>query len=216
MNQASEYRKAFGTLRQFVRPERVKERCELCSGVIADGHPHLFENATRRILCACSACALLFSGPRSRYKSVPRRIEYLANFHITDSEWDGLLIPIGMAFFFEDGNSHKITALYPAPGGVTESLLTLDTWQDITARNPRLSEMEPDVEALLANRLGASRGFGAPEYYLLPIDECYRLVGLIRSGWRGLSGGTEVWDTLQDFFGGLRDRAVTTIHSAYA
>ena len=43
---------------------------------------------------------------------------------------------------------------------------------------------EPDVEALLVNRVGAVR-----EYFIVPIDECYKLVGLIRLHWRGLSGG---------------------------
>jgi hypothetical protein len=35
--------------------------------------------------------------------------------------------------------------------------------------------------------------FAAPEHYVLPIDECYKLVGLIRAQWVSLSGGTEVW-----------------------
>lgn len=39
--------------------------------------------------------------------------------------------------------------------------------------------MESDVEALLVNRLGYSCGYSAAEYYLLPIDECYKLVGLM-------------------------------------
>ena len=56
--------------------------------------------------------------------------------------------------------------------------------------------MEADVEALLVNRIGHVRGFAAPEYYVLPIDECYKLVGLIRANWRGLSGGTEVWQEI--------------------
>ena len=43
------------------------------------------------------------------------------------------------------------------------------------------------------NRIGHSRGFSHPEYYIVPIDECFKLVGLIRSRWQGLSGGTEVW-----------------------
>jgi hypothetical protein len=59
--------------------------------------------------------------------------------------------------------------------------------------------MEPDVEALLVNRVGSTH-----EYFLVPIDECYRLVGLIRANWRGLSGGTEVWKEMKDFFDGLK------------
>ena len=46
-----------------------------------------------------------------------------------------------------------------------------------------------------------------PEYYLAPIDQCYRLVGLIRAHWRGLSGGTEVWREIAQFFDELKARA---------
>ena len=48
-----------------------------------------------------------------------------------------------------------------------------------------LAELEPDVEALLVNRMKGERA-----YYRAPIDECFKLVGLIRMHWRGLSGGT--------------------------
>ena len=68
--------------------------------------------------------------------------------------------------------------------------------------------MESDVEGLLVNRLGYSRGYSAAEYYLLPIDECYKLVGLIRMHWKGLSGGTEVWKQLGEFFASLKARSV--------
>ena len=44
----------------------------------------------------------------------------------------------------------------------------------------------------------------AAEYYLLPIDECYKLVGLIRMHWKGLSGGTDVWRELGEFFSSLK------------
>ena len=58
------------------------------------------------------------------------------------------------------------------------------------------------------NRLGYSRGYSAAEYYLLPIDECYKLVGLIRMHWKGLSGGTEVWKALGEFFTDVKARSV--------
>jgi hypothetical protein len=41
----------------------------------------------------------------------------------------------------------------------------------------------------------------------VPIDECYRLVGLIRSNWQGFSGGAEVWQKIESFFGDLRRKA---------
>jgi hypothetical protein len=66
--------------------------------------------------------------------------------------------------------------------------------------------MESDVEALLVNRVAHARGSAQAEYYLVPIDECYKLVGIIRTHWRGLSGGTEVWQELGRFFTGLRNR----------
>jgi hypothetical protein len=48
---------------------------------------------------------------------------------------------------------------------------------------------------------------GARDQYLAPIDECYRLVGLIRMHWKGLSGGREVWEHLGRFFADLNRRA---------
>jgi hypothetical protein len=75
------------------------------------------------------------------------------------------------------------------------------------AENPVLREMQADVEALLVNRVGHSRGFSNPEYYLTPIDECFKLVGLIRSKWHGLSGGAEVWREVGDFFAELKTKS---------
>jgi hypothetical protein len=39
----------------------------------------------------------------------------------------------------------------------------------------------------------------------VPIDECYKLVGLIRLHWRGLSGGMEVWEKVGQFFAALKE-----------
>jgi Family of unknown function (DUF5947) len=80
----------------------------------------------------------------------------------------------------------------------------LSAWEDIEKGNPVLEGMERDVEALLVNRVR-----GAREHFLVPIDECYSLVGLIRTHWRGLSGGREVWEEIRRFFEGLRERSKT-------
>jgi hypothetical protein len=203
------YENAFGTLRQFIRPrKRDVERCELCSAEVAADHPHLIEPATRKLQCTCNACAILFSGMGTRYKRVPRRVLALPKFSLTDGQWDSLMVPISMAFFFRSTPDARVVAFYPSPAGATESLLPLETWKDLEDANPILREMESDVEALLVNRIGHARGFNAPEYYVLHIDECYKLVGLIRANWHGFSGGTEVWQQIGSFFEGLKQRAM--------
>ena len=120
------------------------------------------------------------------------------------------MIPINMAFFFQSTPDNRVVALYPSPGGPIESVLSLDSWHEIVQDNLALNEMEPDVEALLVNRIAQSRGAGAAEYFVAPIDECYKLVGLIRGSWRGFSGGTEVWRAIGNFFAGLKEKSCRT------
>jgi hypothetical protein len=200
----------FETLRQFARRQRPVERCELCGAGLHSDHPHLVELAQRKLLCTCDACAILFSGQQGvKFKRVPRRVLSLPGFHLGDAEWNGLMVPINMAFFFRNSLENRVIALYPSPAGATESLLTLESWNDIVARNPVLNEMEPDVEGLLVNRLGQTRGYS--DYYLIPIDQCYKLVGLIRMHWKGLSGGAEVWEKLGEFFASLKARSVERV-----
>ena len=195
---------AIEVLRRFVRPRAsAAERCDLCGAELPPEHTHLFEPPTRQLSCSCEACAILFSGQtETRYKRVPRRVRYLADFRLADAQWESLLIPIGMAFFFHSSPAGKTLALYPSPAGATESLLDLSSWAAVVEENPVLLELEPDVEALLVNRVR-----GAADYYLAPIDECYKLVGLIRAHWRGLSGGTEVWQEIDEFFAGLKAKS---------
>jgi len=203
--QFAESADGFGTLRQFARRERPLERCELCSLGLRPDHPHLIEVPQRKLLCTCDACAILFEGQSdTKYKRVPRRVLFLKDFQLSDSQWDGLMVPIEMAFFFRSTPEDRIIALYPSPAGPTESLLSLDTWADLEETNPILKQMEADTTALLVNRVGHVRGAAPAEYFLVPIDQCYKLVGLIRTHWRGLSGGTEVWRELGAFFMALK------------
>jgi Family of unknown function (DUF5947) len=200
---------AFQLLRQFARRRPPVERCEMCGTGLAPDHQHLLDPIQRRISCACDACAILFhTQGETKFKRVPRRIRFLADFQLTDSHWNGLMLPINMAFFFKSSAQNgRVVAMYPSPAGATESLLTLETWSDIAEGNPVLEEMEADVEALLVNRIGHSRGFSESEHFIVPIDECYKLVGLIRSHWSGLAGGSEVWRQIADFFAGLKARS---------
>lgn len=208
--------RSFSRLQQFARQatqaaEAAQEHCEMCSEPIPHedqrGHRHMMEVSTREILCVCQACSILFDRPAAsegRHLLVPERSLYLEDFEMSDVQWESLRIPVDMAFFFYSTPAGRVVAYYPSPMGPTESLLELSTWEELEAQNPVLEEMERDVEALLVNRIREAR-----EHFLVPIDECYRLVGLIRTNWRGLSGGKEVWDEIGQFFESLTMRSRT-------
>jgi hypothetical protein len=203
---------SFKLLRRLAQVRAGQDRCELCSAGLAASHRHLLETNGRRIVCACDACALRFqSVVGGRFKLIPRDARVLPGFRMTDARWDGLSLPINLAFFFQNSATGRITALYPSPAGATESLLSLENWKALAADNPSLTEMEPDVEALLANRVSEAR-----EYFVAPMDRCYELVGLIRAHWRGLSGGDAVWEQIGQFFAGLREQAGVTREFAEA
>ena len=179
----------------------VVERCELCGEPVPPEHRHLLDLKTRELMCACQACKILFdrkAAGAGHYRLVPDRRLRLEDFELDDASWANLRIPVDMAFFFRMGEGGRMLALYPSPMGPTESLLELDTWEEIERANPVLRTLEPDVEALLVNRAR-----GAREHYLLPIEDPFRLVALIRTRWRGLTGGKEVWEEIEGFFEAL-------------
>lgn len=190
-------------VQRFVRPRDLgEEQCELCSASITTDHRHLVEPAKRRLLCVCRACAILLGNrDGDRYREVPETARRLENFRMTDAEWDAFGIPIGLAFFIQSTPDQRIVAFYPGPAGPTESLLNLQAWVTLVHSNPILAEFESDSEALLVNRVRNAR-----EYFRTPIDRCYALAGLIRTKWRGLSGGDEAWRGIDGFFAALRDQ----------
>ena len=182
----------------------TEERCELCAEPLGSEHRHLLDLESRRLMCACRACTILFdrSGAGGgHYRLVPDRSRLLTDVHLDDLTWQAFQIPVDMAFFFHSSAAGRVVAFYPSPLGATESLLDLDAWDDLVAVNPVLEELEPDVEALLVNRTSGRR-----EYWILPVDRCYELVGLIRTHWRGFRGGNEVWAKVDEFFEERRRR----------
>jgi hypothetical protein len=86
--------------------------------------------------------------------------------------------------------------------GATESLLALEAWRELERANPVLASLQPDVEALLVDR-----ALGARRQWIVPIDECFRLVGVIRTHWTGLTGGRDVWQEIGRFFDELDRRS---------
>ena len=184
-----------------------EERCDLCGEPVPPAHRHLVDLDSRRLVCACRACALLFDRPVAgggHLRLVPTRRRRLDDFRLDPATWEQLRIPVEMAFFFDSGAAGRVVALYPSPMGATESLLELDAWDDLVAANPVLAVLEPDVEALLV-----ARARGLREHWLVPIDDCYELVGLIRTRWKGFGGGEEVWIEIGRFFEDLPRREET-------
>jgi hypothetical protein len=217
------------SLRRFLQEPAAppQERCELCATPVPSGHPHLVEPDERRLLCACTACGVLFSEPGLRYRRVPDRYLVDPAFRLSDAQWDALQVPVGMAFFLVNADRGAVVACYPSPAGATESELALDAWADGVGASALASTLEPDVEALLVRRGDAGRGGwaertsrhpqGAPargpgvgtssQALLVPVDACYRLVGLVRRHWKGFDGGAEAWAAIDAFFDDLRERA---------
>ena len=181
------------------------ERCELCGATLPDAHRHLVDLDSQRLLCACRPCSLLFDRPGAgagHLRLVPDRRLRLDDFALSEAAWAQLRIPVDIAFFFRSSRAERVMAFYPGPMGATESLLELASWTELERANPVLVTMQPDVEALLVDRAR-----GADRQWLVPIDDCYRLVGLIRTGWRGLSGGKQVWTQIDSFFDQLDRQA---------
>jgi hypothetical protein len=112
------------------------------------------------------------------------------------------MIPVNMVYIFQNTMANRVMAFYPSPAGAMESMLGLENWVSLISSNPILNDLEPDVEALLINRVKDTR-----EHYIVPIDACYQLVGLIRVSWKGLSGGEEAWKAIAEFFADLRAKS---------
>jgi hypothetical protein len=183
------------------------ERCELCGEQISEEHNHLVDLQARTLMCACRGCFLLFTPDGSggnHFKAVPDRYVAFSDVHLTSSQWDALQIPVSVAFFFLNSTIDRVAAFYPSPAGATESLLSLDVWDDLVTANPELATLLPDVEAILVR---TDRETKEIEVYLVPIDACYELVGHLRRLWQGFDGGAEAHEALELFFFGVRDRA---------
>ena len=200
-------------LRRFVRDETPAEvaaatepeRCEMCREVLdgRTGHGHVVELDKRTIVCACRACYLLFTAEGAaggRYRSVPDRVRHDPARPLAAADWNELQIPVAMAFFFVNSALDRIVAGYPSPGGMTECELDLQAWDQLVTTYPLVAALTPDVEALFVNRADE-------EMFLIPIDECYALVGELRLRWQGFDGGAEAHAAVAEFLSGLRQRA---------
>lgn len=179
----------------------------MCAVPVADEHPHVVNTVSRQLLCVCRPCYLLFAEPGAdlKYRAVPERYLTFPDFSLGPGRWDGLEIPVGLAFFFRNSDQGRTVAFYPGPAGATESELAIEAWTAVLDDNPVLATAVPDVEAILI-RIPKSGPVGA-ECHLLPIDACYELVGRLRRCWRGFDGGQDARAELDDFFARVQRRS---------
>jgi hypothetical protein len=191
--------------RAKVEREAAAERCELCGEAIASEHRHLLDLSSRELMCSCRACSLLFdrdAASAGHYRLVPDRRLRVDDFALDDLAWEELRLPVDLAFFFRGSQAGRVMAYYPSPMGATESLLGLEAWRRLEVDNPVLLTLQDDVEALLVNRAR-----GARRHWIVPIEDCFGLVGVIRMHWKGLTGGKEVWEEIGGFCDRLDRRA---------
>lgn len=185
-------------------PPAATATCELCPIGIGEDHRHLLNLDERRIVCVCETCWSMRSGD-PEFRPPGARVLWLEDFVMADETWAAFQIPIGLAFMLRSSVTGAVVAMYPSPAGATESELDLSAWDALRAANPVLDGLEPDAEALIVNRTA-----DPPQYAIVPVDQCYRMVGLIKSRWEGITGGRGVDDAIAEFFDGVRARALGT------
>ena len=171
------------------------QRCDMCAAPIPERHRHVLDEQRDELMCTCQACTLLFqrdAAGRGHYRLVPDQRVRLPEFAPHD-----LGIPVGLAFFTARSDG-SVLAHYPSPMGATQWEVDHAAWSRMQGRCPALGELVPGVQALLVNTAR-----GAREHWIVPIDDCYRLVALVRGEWKGLSGGSQVWPAIERFFADL-------------
>ena len=209
-------------LRRFVNRATDHSSCDLCRSELPDRHRHLLELVQRRMLCACDACALLFGDANgSRIRPIPESVTRI-ELNMSDQQWSGLGIPIGMAFFTVcdrevSRESSSIRSLspdvtvrhsaeattdaapvqvgYPSPAGLVMSSVEQDDWLALIDANPAVGRLRPEVESLLINRLASRQ-----QAFVVPLDVCFELIGIVRRHWEGWSAGPDLQRAMDGFF----------------
>jgi hypothetical protein len=180
-------------------------RCDLCSAPIGPEHRHLLEFPSHLLRCACRACTVVLGAAGAgggRYRLIPERLRELPALARDDARWADLRLPVSLAFLVRRESGGGL-AVFPGALGPTDAPIDADRWAALEAAYPDVQDMESEVEAVLVNRL-----HGQHECWLVPLDQCYRLVAVLRSRWEGINGGTAVWLEIDRFFAQLAGRAV--------
>jgi Family of unknown function (DUF5947) len=176
----------------------VLERCDMCNVAVPARHRHVLDEQSDQLLCTCQPCTVLFerdAAGRGHYRLVPEDRERLPEFDPHE-----LGVPVGLVFFVKQADG-AVVAHYPSPMGATRWDVDSGMWRGAEERWRVVRDMAPRVQALLVNTAR-----GASEHWIVPIDDCFRLVGLIRTHWQGLTGGKAVWAEIGRFFDDLERR----------
>ena len=131
-------------------------------------------------------CWLLFSSEGAgggHFRAVPDRVLRVDGFALSPGQWDDLQIPVSVAFFFRNSALDRVAAFYPSPAGATESpARRSSTWDEVVAANPVLADaVAPTWRRCCSTPAGPDRSC-----FIVPIDVCYELVGVLRRLLAGL------------------------------
>lgn len=180
------------------RDREAAERCELCSKPVPVEHRHLYDVGRREVLCVCRPCSVLFVSDAAgdgHYLLVPQR-----RLRLPPVRTEPLGIPVGLAFFVPHTDG-TVTAHYPSPAGAGLWEVDAAGWRQVCGDCPPAATLKPEVEALLVNTARQRQ-----EHWIVPVDDCFRLVALVRREWRGLTGGSRVWPETDRFFAQLTEQ----------
>ncbi|MCD9874547.1 DUF5947 family protein [Streptomyces guryensis] len=192
-----------GALARLIRsaeptPTAETERCDLCAAPVPDDHRHLYDTAAEEVRCACGPCSVLFADGGAgdgHYRLVPRR-----RIRLPRVDTEVLGVPVGLVFFVPRADG-TVTAEGPSPAGAMRWEIDAGAWRRLTVECPQLASVQPDVEALLVNTV-----HGLDHHWIVPVDDCYRMIAVVRREWRGLSGGGRIWPAVERFFDDLTER----------
>lgn len=120
---------ALASLKRFAGSAPRVERCELCGATVGTIHLHLLDRTTHAIVCACSACTLLFSNQQeARFLRIPPEVRAVCDLASDEVQggldWEALALPIDLVFFIRQADG-RLWAKYPSPAGAIESSLPL-------------------------------------------------------------------------------------------
>ncbi|HEX3928091.1 MAG TPA: DUF5947 family protein [Gemmatimonadales bacterium] len=188
-------------------PPTEDEHCDLCGIAVPATHRHLFDLRARTVLCVCPACRILFdrgAAGGAHYRLIPERRSRLEDFDLGDQLWDQLGIPVSLAYL-TTGDDGAMLAVYPGVAGAALSPVRTDVRDALLAANPVMSALVPEVEGILVCRHRQPH-----QHFIVPMDDCYRLTGIIRTHWKGFSGGGTVWREINHFIDDLGRAARAT------